>query len=142
MYWPWRLRLARRAGERVSFRPVRAGAEDTRAAASIAGPSRPRARMIEESDPRIDWRSRRSDAPRGLGKRTSISKDDKSYYKQYGKIARAHHYSFNEPISMSLGRSAPDEARAVLAVRPGTRRVGEDGAARGIHSDVPVRPER
>jgi hypothetical protein len=54
MYWPWSLRLARRAGESLSFRPRRPGEAVARDAPSSAGARRPNERTIDPSALRID----------------------------------------------------------------------------------------
>jgi len=68
MYWPWRLRLARRAGDSFSLRPRRPGwaLAGGRVAASSAGAKRASARAIAPSDLRIAWTSVPIDLARAL----------------------------------------------------------------------------
>src|SRR4029453_9817043 len=74
MYWPWSLRLARRAGESLSFRPRRPGEAGARDAPSSAGARRPNERTIDPSALRIDRSSLPTDARSGLANGASLSK--------------------------------------------------------------------
>lgn len=73
MYRPCSLRLARRAGDSLSFRPRRLGVADPLVAASRAGAKRARARTIAPSDLLMAWTSLPTDLARAFGKRASVA---------------------------------------------------------------------
>jgi len=111
MYWPCSFRLARRAGDSLSFRPRRPGLPGPRVVASSADAKRASARTIAPSDLRMAWTSLPTDPVRPLCKRgLHGSHDGGEWY--YGASGVAG----NRPTAWLSGTPVEPMAEHLLAM--------------------------